>query len=397
MPPSLRRAAARLLLLGIGAAAGVVLAELAVRLVRPQPVMLVSRGLYAPDPPRRYRLQAGFRGTVTNRVEFDTRVSVNSKGLRGPEVGPKAAGTFRVLALGDSFTFGVGAGEEETYPARLQQVLRSRGMRAEVLNAGAPGYGVPDAVAWFQRWGWPLEPDVVVLAVFVANDLQDAAPGGPKAVAVDGELMIEGEKPGGLARWLYYHSHLYVLLKTSPLGGVARRIVGAAEPLETRERRAELDLYAKGGLPTEIQEGAKETEKAVAGLARSAGGARVLAVIVPSLLQVEPERWTAALRRFGRDPRDYDLRRPNRLFRGIFARHGIPAVDLTDAFAAAVRRGEAIYYPIDQHLTPAGYRRMAEQVAEALGRASAGAGSGPDTGCRGAGRSVRIAPRRPGA
>ena len=111
-----------------------------------------------------------------------------------------------------------------------------------------------------------------------------------------------------------------------------------------------------------------------AALARSAGGARVLAVIVPSLLQVEPERWTAALRRFGRDPRAYDRRRPNRLFRGMFARHGIAAVDLTDGFAAAVGRGEEIYYPIDQHLTPAGYRRMAEQVAEALGRASAGSG-----------------------
>ena len=60
--------------------------------------------------------------------------------------------------------------------------------------------------------------------------------------------------------------------------------------------------------------------------------------------------------------------------RAAIARHGIAAVDLTDGFAAAVGRGDEIYYPIDQHLTPAGYRRMAEQVAEALGRASAGAG-----------------------
>jgi lysophospholipase L1-like esterase len=366
--PPFRRIVARLLLLSLSATAGLLIAELAVRLVRPQPVMLVSRGLYAPDPPRRYRLQPGFRGTVTNRVEFDTAVAINRQGLRGPELGAKAPGTFRVLALGDSFTFGVGAAEAETFPARLQQILRSRRVRAEVLNAGAPGFGVPDEVAWFQRWGWPLEPDVIVLAVFVANDLQDAAPGGPKAVAVDGELMIAGEKKDSLARWLYYHSHLYVLLKTSALGGIVRRLLGAPEPLETRELRAELELYSRQRLPETAREGLKATEKAIEGLARSAGGARVLAVIVPSLIQVDSARWRSSLERFGLAPGRYDRHRPNRLFRTAFARHGIPVLDLTAAFTAAIREGEKTYYPIDQHLTPAGYRRMAREVADALKR-----------------------------
>jgi lysophospholipase L1-like esterase len=361
--PPIRRLLARLLLLGGSVAVGLLAAELAVRLVRPQPVMLVSQGLYAPDPPRRYHLQPGFRGTVTNRVEFDTRFAINREGLRGPEIGPKAPGTLRVLALGDSFTFGVGAQEEETYPARLQQILRTRRIRAEVLNAGAPGFGVPDEVAWFERWGRPLQPDVVVLAVFVANDLQDAAPGGPKAMAVDGALMVQGEKKSSLSRWLYYHSHLYVLLKTSALGGMVRRLLGSPEPLETRELRAELDLYAKDRLPELLQQGAAATEQAVAELVRSKDGARVLAVIIPSLLQVDPVRWRASLARFGLDPARYDRNRPNALFRGIFERHGIPVLDLTEPFAEAIQKGERIYYPIDQHLTPAGYRLMAEQVA----------------------------------
>jgi GDSL-like lipase/acylhydrolase family protein len=364
--PAFRRAAARLLLLGASAILGLLAAELAVRFVRPQPVMIVSRGLYEPDPPRRYRLRPGFRGTVTNRVEFDTRVSINRKGLRGPEIGLKAPGTLRILVLGDSFAFGVGAQEEETYPAQLQRILRSRGIRAEVLNAGAPGFGVPDAVAWFQRWGWTLEPDVVLMTVFVANDLQDAAPGGPKVEVVDGALLVEGEKRRSLSRWLYYHSHLYVLLKTSALGGAVRRLFGLREPLETRERRAEFDLYEKDGASKVVREGAAATERAVARLARSAGGARVLAVVVPSLIQVDPSRWRAGLERFGLEPARYDRLRPNALFREIFSRHGIPVLDLTAPFAAAIRQGKKIYYPIDQHLTPAGYRLAAEVVAEAL-------------------------------
>jgi lysophospholipase L1-like esterase len=359
----LRRLLARLLLLGVSAAVSLLIAELAIRLVRPQPVLVVSKGLYAPDPPRRYRLQPGFQGTITNRVEYDTPVSINREGLRGPEIEPRQPGTFRILALGDSFTFGVGASQEETYPAQLQEILRSRGTDAQVLNAGAPGFGVPDAVAWYRRWGRPLDPDAVVLAVFVGNDLQDAAPGTPKAVAVDGALMIQGEKRRSLSRWLYYHSHLYALLKGSALGGAARRALGLPEPLDVRQLRQEMELYSKERLPTEIREGAAATEKAVAELARSAGGTRILAVIVPSLIQVDPARWEASLERFGLDPSRYDRRRPNELFRGIFGRHGFSILDLTEPFAETVGRGGRIYLPIDQHLTPAGYRLMAERVA----------------------------------
>jgi lysophospholipase L1-like esterase len=364
-----RRTFARLLLLSVSALLGLIVAEVAVRLLRPQPVMTVSRGLYVPDPPRRYRLQPGFQGTVTNRVEFDSWVSIDREGLRGPEIGPKPPGALRVLALGDSFTFGVGAQQQETYPARLQEILRSRGVRAEVLNAGAPGYGVPDEVAWFERWGRPLGPDLILVTVFIGNDLQDAAPG-PKPTAVDGALVVPGEKAGGLSRWLYYHSHLFVLLKSSSLGGSLRRLLGRPEPLETRQQREEFDLYEKGRSSEGVQGGAAATERAVAGLASGAGRARVVAVLIPSLVQVDPRRWQANLKRFGLDPSRYDPGRPNQIFREIFARHGIPVVDLLEPFAAAIAQGKRIYYPIDQHLTPAGYRLTASEVAGRLSQAA---------------------------
>jgi lysophospholipase L1-like esterase len=361
----LRRAAARLLLLGISILVSLLIAEVAVRWVRPQPVMTVSRGLYVPDPPRRYRLQPGFRGTVGNRVEFDTRVSINQEGLRGAEVGPRTPGTFRVLALGDSFTFGVGARERDTFPVRLQEILSSRGVRAEVLNAGAPGYGVPDEAAWFERWGRPLDPDVILVAIFVGNDLQDAAPG-PRPAAVDGALVMPGESTGSLSRWLYYHSQLFVLLKNSSLGASLRRLLGRPEPLETRQQREELELYAQDAPSETVRQGAVATERAVARLAGQAGKARVLAVLIPSLIQVDPHRWQANLRRFGLAPSRYDRNRPNQIFQGIFARHGIPVLDLTEPFARDIARGGKIYYAIDQHLTPAGYALTARQVADRL-------------------------------
>lgn len=343
----LRRFALRLLLLGFSLGFALLAAELAVRLARPQAVMTVSRGLYEPDPPRRYRIAPGFQGSISNQVEFDTEVSTNSLGLRGPEAGPKRG--LRVLALGDSFTFGVGAEQEETWPARLEKLLG-----AEVLNAGAPGFGVPDAVAWYEAHGRQLDPDVIVLAVFLANDLQDASPGQPKVAVVDGQLVVPGET-GGLRRWLYYHSHLFRLLKASVLEGGLRTLLGLREPWAVRELRSELALYSPD-LPEELRAGAELTERAVARLR----GKKVLAVLVPSLPQVDPERWNAVLAQLKLDPARHDPLRPNRLFREMFERHGIPVLDLTETFRKA---GSRIYYPIDQHLTPEGYELMAKAVA----------------------------------
>jgi lysophospholipase L1-like esterase len=372
-PSASRARLIRLILLGASLAASLLVAELAVRIARPQAVMTVSRGLYEPDGPRRYRIAPGFRGRITNQAEFDTEVAVNREGLRGPEIGPKPAGESRILALGDSFTFGVGARQTETWPARLEQRLAS----TRVLNAGAPGFGVPDEVAWFEAYGARLDPDAVVVAVFLANDIQDASPDQPKVAVVDGALVVPGET-GGPRRWFYYHSHLFRLLKSSLFEGRVRSLLGLGEPWATRELRAEFSLYAPV-LPAELRKGAEATEAAVARLA--AHRIPAVAVLIPSLPQVDPQRWQAVLSRLGlnigdpadpadpaniADPAGYDPRRPNRLFREIFERHGIPVLDLTGTFAAAVRDGRRIYYPIDQHLNPEGYDLMARTIGEFL-------------------------------
>jgi lysophospholipase L1-like esterase len=363
MPSGLRKQAARLALLTASVAVTLLIGELAVRLVRPQPAFIVSPGLYEADPPRGYRLTPGFRGRMTNRVEYDTEVATNRAGLRGPEAGPPPPGGVRILVLGDSFAFGVGAKQEESYPARLEAILRSRGVRAQVLNAGTPGYSVPDAVSWFQAHGWALEPDVVLLTVFTGNDLQDAAPGGPRIVVKDGHLVPAGKRRRPVALWLNQHSHLFSLLKSSALGRPVRRLLGRPEAFEDWVVRTEMGLYATDDPLDLAARGAAVTERSVAGLLRSAGDARVAAVIVPSLLQVDPALWQATLDRLDLDPASYDPDRTTRIFRELFARQGVPALDLSGPFREAIATGERIYLPIDRHLTPEGYRRMAEEVA----------------------------------
>lgn len=383
--PGRRRALLRLLLVSASFVLWLLVAEVVVRIAWPQEAMSVERGLYEPDPPRRYRLHPGYRGRITNHVEFDHEVAINSHGMRGPEPSgagertgdsnatapagaPRgAAAPLRVLVLGDSFTFGVGAAETETFPARLQAYLREAGVQAEVWNAGAPGYGVPDEVAWYERWGVPLHPDVVVIAPFLANDLQDAAPGSTTHV-VNGELVAASGQSGGVRRWLYYHSHLFRLIKSSLLEGPLRQKLGLAEPWARRERRAELGLYAPT-LPPELAAGAAATDRAVAELASlvAKNHARAIAVLVPALPQVDPVRFGALHHELGAGLQGQDPRRPNRLFAEIFARHGVPVLDPTDALeSVAATHERRIYYARDQHLTPVGYDLLAREVARAV-------------------------------
>ena len=134
-----------------------------------------------------------------------------------------------------------------------------------------------------------------------------------------------------------------------------------------RELRSEFSLY-EPDLPTELRGGLEATERSVAKLASlsRSHSTRVVAVLIPSLPQVDPAKWQAVLAQLGLDPARHDRRRPNRLFREIFERHRVPVLDLTEAFERAVTEGKPIYYSIDQHLNPEGYALMARLVGEAL-------------------------------
>lgn len=66
-------------------------------------------------------LRPGFVGREREGTgEFDMEVSINSAGYRGPELAPAKGDALRVLAVGDSFTFGHGVQAEEAGAATLR-------------------------------------------------------------------------------------------------------------------------------------------------------------------------------------------------------------------------------------------------------------------------------------
>jgi hypothetical protein len=98
--------------------------------------------------------------------------------LRGPEVAyAKPESTYRVLVLGDSFTFGLQVPEEETFVARLGERLNASAsdVRFETLNGGSDGWSTIDEYNWLTTEGYRYAPDLVVLMFFTGNDPGDNA------------------------------------------------------------------------------------------------------------------------------------------------------------------------------------------------------------------------------
>jgi lysophospholipase L1-like esterase len=95
---------------------------------------------------------------------------LNSEGFRGDEWGVKRPGVYRILALGDSCTFGLIAREnlgfvKQPYPIKLQRLVERRigEGHVEALNAGVPGYNSFHGVMLLRTRLRDLDPDLITV------------------------------------------------------------------------------------------------------------------------------------------------------------------------------------------------------------------------------------------
>jgi lysophospholipase L1-like esterase len=94
-------------------------------------------------------------------------MEINAANFRGPVVPTvKADGTYRILALGDSITFGTGVPSERTWPHRLEAKLDANpGRPVDVINAGIEGASLADITLSFDQTWKAYKPDLVALAL----------------------------------------------------------------------------------------------------------------------------------------------------------------------------------------------------------------------------------------
>ena len=87
------------------------------------PTSVKLLGMHKPDEKLGFRLVPNYE-VRHRKSDFDSFIKINSMGLRDYEhKNGKDPLTFRILVLGDSFTFGLGVNLEESYPKVLETML----------------------------------------------------------------------------------------------------------------------------------------------------------------------------------------------------------------------------------------------------------------------------------
>lgn len=95
---------------------------------------------------------------------------INSRGYRDREFDADKGGKKRILFLGDSFVYGIGVPPEDALPKMLEMML---GEKYEVINMGVYSFGPDQSLIQLLDEGLALNPDMVVLGLFAANDFND--------------------------------------------------------------------------------------------------------------------------------------------------------------------------------------------------------------------------------
>ncbi len=123
----------------------------------------IRAAIDAPDPQKKlpFVLVPGSSGRM-----FDTTIHINNLGFRGPDMAADKGDAFRIVALGESQTFGPTLRDgEKPWPELLQDEFdrhASCGRSIEVLNGGTEAYTIENNLERMRRDILPLKPDLIV-------------------------------------------------------------------------------------------------------------------------------------------------------------------------------------------------------------------------------------------
>jgi len=310
--------------------------------------------LYLDDPDVGKRMRPGWSGD-----EFEAPVAINSKGLRNPDIPyEKPANTYRILALGDSWTFGFRMNEPDAYPRQLERILQAdaakRGdkRKIEVINAGVVGYSTDQEAAYLAVEGWKYQPDLVLLNYYPVNDTHN------KLAKYKKRAAIEALHPWLLS--LYeLPKHLYLRQFIKGARRTLKQKIGALR----MKAAAKVGVEDKGGRALveddwtgDYRAGARGWEAVRTAFKDVADQAK--AKDVPVLLVLLPD--TQDLVRY--HERYHPKIEP--MLAGAAQEAGLPMFDLEPTFQPWQGKEDEVCYRRQRHPNAFGYGVIAKAVAE---------------------------------
>ena len=375
--------------------------EIGIRIFFPQSDLRIGQGYFF-----RYDPVLGFEGVPNAKgyfatSQFKTLVTHNKEGFRDIDHEHKNhTNTFRILALGDSYTWGHGVENNQIYV----KLLENYDTNIEVINMGGPGGDPPGELKVYKFRGLEYDHDIVLLGFYVGNDIVSYYPqedDSPPQYGYNekGEFVLIGKvqppeivekirkeslekyspkKYKGLKEnmyyWLVQHIQLYTfidnfqnyylrVIKSSPFWTKIKNIFG----IENKYALGFLN-YCKPEDSEEIQYGwnilysTLETLKHYSSEAK----AKLYVVIIPHVVQTSKNIYDYELIRSGHDPSSFDLEKPNNKLAEMCNKLGIDYLDLLPVMKEESSQGKLLYFPRDAHWNAEGHRIAAREIYKDL-------------------------------
>lgn len=375
MSPRLRAFLIRTALAFGGTLSALVVLELALAL---QPRSIEAR-MQINDPYIGYRHVPG--GVFDYKKEdFSVRVRFNSLGFHDREHNvTKPPGMFRVVVLGDSFMDALQVDYEDTFAHRLEQELRRLNVSAEVINLGMRGFQTQQELLTLERYGSQFQPDLVLLAFFVNDVLDNRANASELSLEFLRSRQYETPVEGEFFRRLPDFAQVFARL--------AQRVFPNTYVLVQKwlwsQWGDKSDYYPdpynnlRADSPPSLREGWNRTEQYLrqARDQAAARDAKFFLFYIPLREAVYPDLWRQELSRYPPLRNlTVDFDSMPRALSSIVAEEDIPFLDLGPGFREyANRTGQYTYFTgaLEAHWNAAGHRVAAALVAEALVRQGA--------------------------
>ncbi len=351
----------RLIAVIIGFSVAYGLAEIAVRIVNPQET---GPPRFASDPELGEIPVPLQKGRQRHPGGYDFTYSNNSLGFRGSrEVSLEKQAAVRVLLLGDSFTYGLGVDDDQTFAAELERELGERYLPAEVINAGNPGKGTDYELKLFQTVGAGLKPEVTVLCFF-SNDFQDNARGEYYDVDAGGGLRaksLDGNR-GSIKTFLLHLPGYNWLISWSQAANLVKQ--AAVDYLVQAGKGRKGQVGAASGLVVSYETGydglgySNETNRKLTAIyldhlreAVKQAGSELLVVYIPLASEVETYR------------RKQEISRDEQALKEIIEARGGTLKSLTPPLASAPVPIRELYYA-EGHWTPRAHLQVGRYLGD---------------------------------
>jgi lysophospholipase L1-like esterase len=328
--------------------------------------------------------------------EFDFEAHINSLGFRDRRFRRTATQKTRVLAIGDSFTYGWGVQDSEPWPKVLERDLSRLGMPIEIANLGRPGAGPDQYLAIAQAAVPLLRPRWIIVGLLQGDDLSQSKPGpaerrarrhpvlstlyptlsriptlltseAPVVTAEESRRKWREEAAALLARLKPRERQRFDSLDASTR---TRFLAGDMNPdiVAIALRRPDYSSWLLDQSSAEVQSKVGIMADRLARIRRLAEAydARVLVVSIPNWPYVSH---STPLRRIGfvlnRNMLSTDA--PDDEARQACHEAGIDQfVSVTEEVRRRAAEGAALYYPLDGHFTPEGHEVFADALAPEL-------------------------------